>query len=677
MDEQQREHYLDFYEFNQQTKDRLKQSSLIDEEQFEKCIQFMREKDIFIFNFIGNSDYSQIYLAYSVATQRYVCVKIIQIFRKIIQDYILKPLTSDKSEKIIEEYIFSFEKIKNVLQIQSINYFEELESMFFVQELGINTLDTYLQARKKLNKQLNKKEIYMICYQLFDGLMEVHEKFQDVLLDKIDLCKIILTSHGDEVKYDYERYSNQLQKVQRQQKNNAENKVDFLEDMQNHDMKKLALVFIKLTTASNLEVEESLLNDIEYLQKQIFNEQYETFNKHIILPMLGLCKKVPNASLQKMQKRLQKIINAKGMSIYQANSILKLNNIDSKIEDMIVAQEKHIQRVIKADPKSQTFTKLDKFFEFKQLDQLQSLRLDLKEPYILKQKAQRVQYNLQKAQNLTDLKLGLSNKQIFQSSIKNISKVIQSCPSILSLYLDLQGNGVGVHSICELVKCFQLSPKLNVLTFNINGSYIGKEGTRILGEGLGSCSNLQYLFIYLSGMYIDEDDIKNIINGIQKLNLEEFMVDFSSNQIDQVGMRTIKKFIKKASTLKGLQINLQDNYLGNLGINELCEGIKENKIIEYYCLDISENTIKDDGFLQLIMALKQCQQINNLTLTMKSNRLTNKYIELFIILCNHLENLNSLYLDLRINKIDDNDLLIVQRNLKEIVQNLTIMKHKQ
>ncbi|EWS76290.1 kinase domain protein (macronuclear) [Tetrahymena thermophila SB210] len=676
MDEQERQNYLQFYEFNKQTKESLLQSSLIDEEQFEKCIQFMREKDIFIFNFIGNSNYSQIYLAYSVATQRYVSVKIIQTFTKIIQDYIAKPLTSHKSDKIIEDYLSSFEKIKNVLQIQSINYFEELQSIFFVQELGINTLDTYLQARKKFNKQLSKKEVYMICYQLFDGLREVHDKFQDVLLDKIDLCKIILTSHGDEVKYDYERYSNQIQKVQRQQKNNAENKVDFLEDMQNYDMRKLAVVFIKLTTNSTLEVEESLLNDIEYLQKQVFNLQYETFNKHVILPMLGLCKKVPNASLQKMQKRLQKIINAKGMSIYQSSQILKLNNIDSKIEDMIVGQEKHIQRVIKADPKSQTFTKLDMFFEFKQIDQLQSLRLDLKEPYILKQKAQRVQYNLQKAQNLTDLKLGLSNKQIFQSRVENISKVIQSCPSILSLYLDLQGNGVGVHSICELAKCFQLSPKLNVLTFNINGSYIGKEGTRILGEGLGNCSNLQHLFLYLSGMYIDEDDVKNIINGVQKLNLEELMIDLSFNQIDQVGMRTIKKFIKEASTLKGFQINFQDNYLGNLGINELCEGIKENKIIEYYCLDISDNKINDEGFLQLILALKECQQINNLTLTMKSNKLSNKYIELFIMLCHHLQNLNSLYLDLRINKIEDSDLLIVQKNLKEIVKNLIIMKHK-
>lgn len=40
------------------------------------------------------------------------------------------------------------------------------------------------------------------------------------------------------------------------------------------------------------------------------------------------------------------------MSIYQSNMILKLNNIESKIENIILNREKHIQKVIKADPTS-------------------------------------------------------------------------------------------------------------------------------------------------------------------------------------------------------------------------------------------------------------------------------------------------------------------------------------
>lgn len=68
-----------------------------------------------MFDHIGVSDYSQIYLAYSTILQRYVAVKIVFSFKKMINDTIIKPFSGESKSNLIHVYLNSFEKIKNIL----------------------------------------------------------------------------------------------------------------------------------------------------------------------------------------------------------------------------------------------------------------------------------------------------------------------------------------------------------------------------------------------------------------------------------------------------------------------------------------------------------------------------------------------------------------------------------
>lgn len=206
----------------------------------------------------------------------------------------------------------------------------------------------------------------------------------------------------------------------------------------------------------------------------------------------------------------------------------------------------------------------------------------------------------------------------------------------------------------------------NKLYYDFSESDLNDNDINILIKGLSFFPNIKGINMSFCPK-ISSDSYLNMSECIQNLtNLTE--INFSSNNINDEGLKNICKFFEKNSKIN--IINLSWNNITTIGFNFLCKTISNNKL-RIKDLDLCGNKITDEGFKTFSEEVKIGTFNFLYKINFSNNLLGDETMYLFFTFFASFPNLSEI--NFSYNYITDNSIICFTPVINDLIDNIEII----